>query len=258
MSSRLDSSKLRRIFHIGKKSKHVEEREIVYHKEGSLTSGTSSTLAVHTQPRQHSGQLDTDGIISETSNKDTSDDAEDSLDESNTGIHKDHNRRQASDLVLGIKDFITQAVKISSEASLAWAGVCVILPLLTDPNTAAQANDQGFTYVTSRMRYYMSLVPLLLPENQHPSAETDLEKFKTEIRAQVVDLYQHILDFQIRSVLRFYRSWRANFARDTIQHDNWEGMLAKVHDIERSVEKSSTEINTIVKKRTGEYSQGYA
>lgn len=112
---------------------------------------------------------------------------------------------QAAGLVEGIKDFVGQAVKASPEASLAWAGVCLILPVLTNPSAAEQANRDGFTYVTSRMRYYVALEPLLLPKNQEPTATVpkDLEE---EFEAHIVDLYQHILDFQFRSVLRFYRS----------------------------------------------------
>ena len=72
---------------------------------------------------------------------------------------------QAAGLVQGVKDFVSEAVKVSPEASLAWAGVCVILPLLTNPSAAEQANSDGFTYVTCRMRYYVALEPLLWPKN---------------------------------------------------------------------------------------------
>ena len=69
---------------------------------------------------------------------------------------------QAAELVLWAKDWIGEAVKASPEASIAWAGVSLILPLLTNPVTAEEANRDGFAYVTTRMRYYAALEPLLL------------------------------------------------------------------------------------------------
>ena len=77
---------------------------------------------------------------------------------------------QSLGLAQGVKDCVSEAVKTSLEASLAWAGVCAILSILTNPSAAAQANKDGFTYVASRMRYYAALEPLLLPKNQEPTA----------------------------------------------------------------------------------------
>ena len=154
---------------------------------------------------------------------------------------------QAAGLVQGVKDFVGEAVKASPEASLAWAGVCVILPLFTNPNIAEQANRDGFTYVTARMRYYVALEPLLWPKNQDPTA-ADPKNLKMEFEAHIVDFYQHILDFQFRSVLRFYRSWRGNLTRDLIQHDDWKGMLTKVQELEKIVDTDSTKINTLASR----------
>jgi hypothetical protein len=73
---------------------------------------------------------------------------------------------QAAKMILWAKNLIGEAVKACPEASIAWAGVCIILPLLTNPSTADEANRDGFTYVTTRMRYYAALEPLLLDLGQ--------------------------------------------------------------------------------------------
>ncbi|CAK7223767.1 hypothetical protein SEUCBS140593_005346, partial [Sporothrix eucalyptigena] len=80
---------------------------------------------------------------------------------------------KAADLVLWAKDWIGDAVKASPEASTVWAGVCLILPLLTAPKTAAQANRDGFAYVTARMRYYIALEPLLQKLANNPGIGQD-------------------------------------------------------------------------------------
>ncbi|KAM3461138.1 hypothetical protein NHJ6243_005327 [Beauveria neobassiana] len=59
---------------------------------------------------------------------------------------------ETTDLVLKFKNFVSEAVKVSPEASLALAGVCVILPLFTNPSTAYEAQSFGFHYVTSRLQ----------------------------------------------------------------------------------------------------------
>jgi len=42
----------------------------------------------------------------------------------------------AAKFVMWAKDLIGKAVKAAPEASIAWAGVCLIPPLLTNPVTA--------------------------------------------------------------------------------------------------------------------------
>jgi hypothetical protein len=49
------------------------------------------------------------------------------------------------------------------------------------------------------MRYYIAMESLLLPRDIEPDLKADL----TEC---LVDLYKLIIDFQVQSVIRFYRS----------------------------------------------------
>lgn len=147
---------------------------------------------------------------------------------------------QAAGLVQGMKDFVGEAVKASPEASLAWAGVCVILPILTNPSAAEQANSDGFIYVVSRMHFYVQLERLLWPANLE-----QVDKLKKEFEDHIVDLYRHILDFQLKSVLRFYRSRLGNLGRDLIQHEDWKGMLSTINNKEAIVRNDSEQINTI-------------
>jgi hypothetical protein len=85
---------------------------------------------------------------------------------------------QAAKLVQWWKALIDEAVKASPEASMAWCGICLILPLFTQSSTTEQANRAGFTYVTARMRYYVALEPLLFLKNQNSTTivPEDLKK----------------------------------------------------------------------------------
>jgi hypothetical protein len=143
---------------------------------------------------------------------------------------------QAAEFVLLAKDLIDLAVTASPAASMAWAGVCIILPVLTNPSTADQANRDGFTYVTTRMRYYTELEPLLL---QSTSAKISMGARKEHI----INLYKHILEFQLRSVLRFYRGSFRNFGRDLIQPKKWEDMQNAIKGLENSVREDFKQIH---------------
>ncbi|KAF4921083.1 Vegetative incompatibility protein HET-E-1 [Colletotrichum fructicola] len=152
--------------------------------------------------------------------------------------------QQTAQFVLTMKGLIDEAVKASPEASLVWAGVCVLLPVFTNPSAAEEANRDGLSYVTSRLRYYVELECLLWPR---PLANLGL---KAKFDDHVVELYQRILEFQIKTVLRFYRKWVKKLVSDITQHDEWEGMLSKIKEQEQIVRDESNHLQLVASGRT--------
>jgi hypothetical protein len=126
-------------------------------------------------------------------------------------------------VVIWAEDYVTAAVKDLPYASMVWAGVSLVLPLLKNPTAAEAANQEGFTYVTSQMRYYAAMESLLLPKGMERDLETDLSE-------RLVDLYKLILNFQVRSILRFYRSRTKNFFRGVVNYDGWDMTLKAIQD----------------------------
>jgi hypothetical protein len=121
------------------------------------------------------------------------------------------------------EDYIKDAVKDLPYASIVMAGVSLVLPLLKNPTAVEAANQDGFTYVTSQMRYYVAMESLLLPKDMKADLKTDLTD-------RLVGLYKLIIDFQVQSVIRFYRSRTKNFLRGTINYDGWEKKLQDIKD----------------------------
>ncbi|KAF5520215.1 Vegetative incompatibility protein HET-E-1 [Colletotrichum aenigma] len=152
--------------------------------------------------------------------------------------------QQTAQFVLTMKSLVDEAVKASPEASLVWAGMCVLLPVFTNPSAAEEANRGGLSYVASRLPYYVQIERLLWPENL---LETGL---KAELHGHVVDLYRHILEFQIKTVRRFYRKWLANISRDVIQYDNLKGMISNIQERERIIREESNILNSIASRNT--------
>ncbi|KKO97566.1 hypothetical protein THAR02_10329 [Trichoderma harzianum] len=150
---------------------------------------------------------------------------------------------EAANFVQNIKILIDEAVKASPEASLALAGVCILLPVLTSSSAAEEASRDGFIYVTSRIRYYMEFEHLLWPDSLHAS------NMKDNFETQIIDLYQHILEFQIKNVLRFYRNWIANVGRDISGSDDWKGMLTVIKDLELTMIRDWSNLNTVASRK---------
>jgi hypothetical protein len=73
------------------------------------------------------------------------------------------------------------------------------------------------------MRYYVAIESLLLPEDMKSDLRADLTY-------RFVDLYKLVIDFQVQTVLRFYRSRTKNFFRRTINYDGWDKKLQDIKD----------------------------
>ncbi|EJT77594.1 hypothetical protein GGTG_02700 [Gaeumannomyces tritici R3-111a-1] len=152
---------------------------------------------------------------------------------------------QVEHVVAGIqlgKDWIDGAVQASPLAGAAWAGVCLLLPLLTNPGEVQAANKQGLAYVSQKISYYTSMEPLILHAEDPTDARWD------HLRSRLLGLYQAIIDFQAQSVLRFFRRRFANFLREVVKYDPWEDMLEKIKVLGRDVESESMQINIAVSR----------
>ena len=138
------------------------------------------------------------------------------------------------------KVFIDQAVKVSPEASLVWAGISVVLPLLMNPKIASDACRDGFDYVTFRLGYYIQLEKLLLsPENEERRPEiADLWK---KVCETWIELYKQMLQFQMKSVIRF-RGDR-NIVKDMWDPGDWTKDLDRIKALETSFDKDIRQIN---------------
>jgi len=147
---------------------------------------------------------------------------------------------QAAKLVLWAKEWISLATKASPEASVAWAAISLVLPLLTNPKTADEANKDGFTYVTTRMRYYAALETMVrkLADNKGVSASSI-----AEVNSSILNLYEQILAFQLRSVVRFYYGRLQTLARDLVLYDDWEGQRQKIRGLEATANQNLEQIN---------------
>lgn len=138
---------------------------------------------------------------------------------------------QVGEAVDWAQSYIKDAIKDVPYAPAVMAGISLILPLLKNPAAIDAANREGFIYVTSQMRYYVEMESLLLPEYMKPGLKADLTE-------RVIGLYKLIIDFQLQSVIRFYRSRTKNYFRSIINYDSWNDQLAHLKKEETRLEQN--------------------
>ncbi|KUI59239.1 Vegetative incompatibility protein HET-E-1 [Cytospora mali] len=119
--------------------------------------------------------------------------------------------------------FVKEAIQDLPYASLVTAGISLILPPLKNPAVAEEANRTGFTYVTSRIQYYTAMESLLFQDGLNIDA-------KDSLLNDLIDLYTHIIEFQVQSILWFYRRGTKNFLREAINYDGWDKKLKDIKD----------------------------
>ncbi|KAF4987184.1 hypothetical protein FGRMN_10500, partial [Fusarium graminum] len=145
---------------------------------------------------------------------------------------------QAIQAVRGIMD---SAVKAAPEAAVAWVGVCLGLEILSNPVTEARANRKGIAYVLSRIEWYWNLVSLLLDENK---AEQSSVGLRVQLEEHVVQLYEKLLSYQMKSVCIYYRNSAVVIGRDMLKLDDWAGQLSEIKEAEDAVQRDMEQYNT--------------
>ena len=97
-------------------------------------------------------------------------------------------------VIISGKDFIAQVASQDPHASLAWAGVSLLLPLLLNPYTQEEAFTTGVEVTTDIL-------------DRHKVYNEFLDWPKNEsLRRQVVVLYSEILLLYARGVCQYYRN----------------------------------------------------
>lgn len=156
------------------------------------------------------------------------------------------------------EDYIKDAAKDLPYASIIIVGVSLVLPLLKNPVAAEEARSTGFTYVISQMRYYAAMEPFLISEDAKSNLEIQdqmTNNLTKDLAGHLSQLYESIIEFQVRSIIHLYRSRTKSFFRGTINYDDWKGRLASIKEAETALEakfaasQSAQNLDTLKKMR---------
>ncbi|KAI1169447.1 ankyrin repeat-containing domain protein [Nemania sp. FL0916] len=140
-------------------------------------------------------------------------------------------------IVLGIvdriNDFVTRAVSANPSASLAWAGVSLLLQLFSNPSEQNLALAKGLEYISSIVvrswiwedlyarRYQPGDSKLRLSQKSHAAYKCSLEA-----------LYRQILKFQVTSYCYYASKTASRVGKDIIKWNEWNELLDGIKDKE--------------------------
>lgn len=116
------------------------------------------------------------------------------------------------------RDFIDQAVKVSPEASLVWAGVCVVLPLMTNFQTVSENVKQGFSFASDRLRFHIAL-EITMRQKMRQKMNDDRSALEVEVYESLLTLFKKLLECQIRCIIMLYNS---SVTRSILNLDHWD------------------------------------
>ncbi|CAM1503379.1 Fc.00g081550.m01.CDS01 [Cosmosporella sp. VM-42] len=143
--------------------------------------------------------------------------------------------------VQAVRGVVDKAVHAAPEAAVAWVGVCLGLEILSNPITEALDNRKGIAYVLSRMEWYWNLVSLLLDENKGEQSSAEL---RVQLEKHVVQLYEKLLSYQMKSICLYRRNRAAVIGRDMLKIDDWAGQLSGIQEAEAAMQRDMEQYNT--------------
>ncbi|PNP53257.1 hypothetical protein FNYG_15766 [Fusarium nygamai] len=113
--------------------------------------------------------------------------------------------------------------------------------ILSNPVTEARDNRKGIAYVLARMEWYWNLVSLLFNENKAKQSSAGL---RVQLEKHIVQLYEKLLSYQMKSICIYHRNWAVVIGRDMVKIDDWAGQLSDIEEAEAAVQRDLEQYNT--------------
>jgi len=129
--------------------------------------------------------------------------------------------------VIAVKDFVSAAVNSEPHATLAWAGVCIVLPLLTNPTTQQKALVEGVDHISTVIVRFAVLDRLYHSRIPSPTKKDIIELAKL-FETQMIKLYSQILSYQAHAICQLARATALQASRDVIKVDDWAVKLTEI------------------------------
>ena len=144
------------------------------------------------------------------------------------------------------KDFVGSIVASNPHGAIAWAGVCILLPvcltraleivilinrqLLINPTEETQSNIDGLEYIATLIFCYTVQERIYLQQVSPTSLSADVLELRSAYRAKLLKIYTLILEYEARSIVHLTRSRIQRATLDTFKVNDWKSLLSKIKD----------------------------
>ncbi|KAI0138783.1 hypothetical protein BJ166DRAFT_607717, partial [Pestalotiopsis sp. NC0098] len=137
-------------------------------------------------------------------------------------------RKQVEGIVNIVKTFsglIGQVTSLNAHAGIAWAGVCVILPLVMNDTDERGKAISGVEKVAGIVARYTQV------EMQYRQKRHDLNR---EFEKSLIEVYRKISLFYMKAAYYFSRSTSTRTARNMVKLDDWETVLSDIDESDKN------------------------
>ncbi|TVY81464.1 Vegetative incompatibility protein HET-E-1 [Lachnellula suecica] len=124
------------------------------------------------------------------------------------------------------RNFVGNLASSEPHAAIAWAGVCVCLPLLLNSSKQYKDAQAGLLEIPCIMLRYQFLEPV------YRNAPVESAEIKEEFEKNLTDLYCKILQYQIRAICQWSRNKASQYFRDVVKADQWSDILKDIQKLD--------------------------
>jgi hypothetical protein len=133
------------------------------------------------------------------------------------------------DVVAWANKFITGALSTNPSASMAWAGVSLILPLFLHPSEQAASLAKGLEYISSLIVHGRMREDLYFRRYESKTDKQELSHpFHTAYEDTLEMLYRQILKFQAKSYCYYTNNAAFRLGLDVIKWNEWDTLLEDI------------------------------
>ncbi|KAJ5627393.1 hypothetical protein N7528_004820 [Penicillium herquei] len=144
---------------------------------------------------------------------------------------------RAIHILISAKDLISTAISSEPHASLAWAGVLILLDPIAKSTTQDDDAMDGLEKISHLMIRYRILESTPMTVSAGKST-TPLEELEASIKSQIIHLYTEILRYQMQLASHLSKYDLFRFFEDLTGSDDWKGMTQGMKDIDEGIHDS--------------------
>ncbi|KAI4594591.1 hypothetical protein KJ359_007679 [Pestalotiopsis sp. 9143b] len=131
-------------------------------------------------------------------------------------------------------DFITNALDGNPQASIAWAGVSLSLPLLLNPSKQAASLAKGLEYISRLIVQNQLREDLYVRYEKQPADDEVWKRSHKTFKDHLEKLYRQILCLQAEAYCYYSSNSALRIVRDMARWDDWEALLIRVQEQEQA------------------------
>ncbi|KAJ5958912.1 uncharacterized protein N7479_006062 [Penicillium vulpinum] len=142
---------------------------------------------------------------------------------------------EALRVITAIQGVVGTMLSAYSPASLAWSGICVILPVIASPSVQSMALKDGLHFVTEKLGWYLAISECSFKEIL-PASPAELLHLQNLTESKILDLIQSFLEFEMKSVcFHFGNHALVRALKAILAIDDWKARIGYLKGLESEI-----------------------